>query len=120
MPRDKSAQLTSVARKVACGAAEVVPLIRVTNLARTLKTLQQDYNVWIVGTAGEANSSIYQNKLTGALALVMGAEGDGMRRLTREHCDQLVSIPMQGSVSSLNVSVATGVCLFEIVRQRIA
>lgn len=120
IPRDKSAQLTSVARKVACGAAEVVPLIRVTNLARTLKTLQQDYNVWVVGTAGEANSSIYQNKLTGALALVMGAEGDGMRRLTREHCDQLVSIPMQGSVSSLNVSVATGVCLFEIVRQRLA
>lgn len=120
VPRDKSAQLTSVARKVACGAAEVVPLIRVTNLARTLKTLQQDYNVWIVGTAGEADSSLYQSKLTGALALVMGAEGDGMRRLTREHCDQLVSIPMQGSVSSLNVSVATGVCLFEIVRQRIA
>ncbi|OBW93635.1 23S rRNA methyltransferase [Gallibacterium genomosp. 3] len=120
VPRDKSAQLTSVARKVACGAAEVVPLIRVTNLSRTLKTLQDDYNVWVVGTAGEADSSIYQAKLTGAIALVMGAEGDGMRRLTREHCDQLVSIPMQGSVSSLNVSVATGVCLFEIVRQKLA
>ena len=118
MPRDKSAQLTSIARKVACGAAENVPLIRVTNLARTLRLLQQEYNVWVVGTAGEATESLYQTKLSGALALVMGAEGEGMRRLTREHCDQLISIPMAGSVSSLNVSVATGVCLFEIVRQR--
>jgi 23S rRNA (guanosine-2'-O-)-methyltransferase rlmB len=119
MPRDKSAQLTSIARKVACGAAENVPLIRVTNLARTLRLLQQEYNVWVVGTAGEATESLYQTKLRGALALVMGAEGEGMRRLTREHCDQLISIPMAGSVSSLNVSVATGVCLFEIVRQRL-
>ena len=118
MPRDKSAQLTSIARKVACGAAENVPLIRVTNLARTLRLLQQEYNVWVVGTAGEVTESLYQTKLSGALALVMGAEGEGMRRLTREHCDQLISIPMAGSVSSLNVSVATGVCLFEIVRQR--
>ena len=118
MPKDKSAQLTSIARKVACGAAENVPLIRVTNLARTLRLLQQEYNVWVVGTAGEATESLYQTKLNGALALVMGAEGEGMRRLTREHCDQLISIPMAGSVSSLNVSVATGVCLFEIVRQR--
>ena len=118
MPRDKSAQLTSIARKVACGAAENVPLIRVTNLARTLRLLQQEYNVWVVGTAGEATESLYQTKLSGALALVMGAEGEGMRRLTREYCDQLISIPMAGSVSSLNVSVATGVCLFEIVRQR--
>lgn len=119
VPKDKSAQLTSTARKVACGAAETVPLIRVTNLARTLRELQQQHNVWVVGTAGEATETIYQTKLTGALALVMGAEGEGMRRLTREHCDQLVSIPMAGSVSSLNVSVATGVCLFEIVRQRL-
>ena len=119
MPRDKSAQLTSIARKVACGAAENVPLIRVTNLARTLRLLQQEYNVWVVGTAGEVTESLYQTKLSGALALVMGAEGEGMRRLTREHCDQLISIPMAGSVSSLNVSVATGVCLFEIVRQRL-
>ena len=118
MPRDKSAQLTSIARKVACGAAENVPLIRVTNLARTLRLLQQEYNVWVVGTAGEVTESLYQTKLSGTLALVMGAEGEGMRRLTREHCDQLISIPMAGSVSSLNVSVATGVCLFEIVRQR--
>lgn len=119
VPKDKSAQLTSIARKVACGAAEVVPLIRVTNLARTLRDIQQNHNIWVVGTAGEATETIYQTKLTGALALVMGAEGDGMRRLTRECCDQLISIPMAGSVSSLNVSVATGICLFEIVRQRL-
>lgn len=120
VPKDKSAQLTSTARKVACGAAEVMPLIRVTNLARTMRDLQERHNVWIVGTAGEATSGIYEAKLTGSIALVMGAEGDGMRRLTREHCDQLISIPMAGSVSSLNVSVATGVCLFEIVRQKLA
>lgn len=119
VPKDKSAQLTAIARKVASGAAETVPLIRVTNLARTMRELQEQ-NVWIVGTAGEATESLYQAKLTGAIALVMGAEGDGMRRLTREHCDQLISIPMAGSVSSLNVSVATGVCLFEIVRQQLA
>ncbi|WP_443091223.1 23S rRNA (guanosine(2251)-2'-O)-methyltransferase RlmB [Basfia succiniciproducens] len=120
VPKDKSAQLTSIARKVACGAAEVVPLIRVTNLARTLRDLQQNHNIWVVGTAGEATETLYQTKLIGPLALVMGAEGDGMRRLTREHCDQLISIPMAGSVSSLNVSVATGVCLFEIARQRLS
>lgn len=118
VPKDKSAPFTSVVRKVACGAAEVVPLIRVTNLARTLRDLQQRYNIWVVGTAGEATETLYQTSLTGPIALVMGAEGDGMRRLTRETCDQLISIPMAGSVSSLNVSVATGVCLFEIVRQR--
>ena len=100
-------------------SAENVPLIRVTNLARTLRELQKRHNVWVVGTAGETTETLYQTKLTGALALVMGAEGEGMRRLTREHCDQLISIPMMGSVSSLNVSVATGVCLFEIVRQRL-
>lgn len=119
VPKDKSAQLTATARKVACGAAEVMPLVRVTNLARTMRELQEK-NIWIIGTAGEASESLFQAKMTGGIALVMGAEGDGMRRLTREHCDQLVSIPMAGSVSSLNVSVATGVCLFEIVRQRLA
>ncbi|WP_192459132.1 23S rRNA (guanosine(2251)-2'-O)-methyltransferase RlmB [Musicola keenii] len=118
VPRDRSAQLNATAKKVACGAAESVPLIRVTNLARTLRFLQER-NVWIVGTAGEADHTLYQSKLTGPLALVMGAEGEGMRRLTREHCDELISIPMAGSVSSLNVSVATGVCLFEAVRQRL-
>lgn len=119
VPKDRACNLTATARKVACGAAETVPLIRVTNLARTLRELQQTYNIWVVGTAGEAEQSLYQSKLTGGLALVMGAEGEGLRRLTREHCDQLVHIPMAGSVSSLNVSVATGVCLFEILRQRI-
>lgn len=118
VPKDKSANMNATVRKVACGAAETMPLIRVTNLARTLRELQQKHNIWVVGTAGEATETLYQANLTGAIALIMGAEGDGMRRLTREHCDQLLSIPMAGSVSSLNVSVATGVCLFEIVRQR--
>lgn len=116
VPKDKSAQLNATAKKVACGAAESMPLIRVINLARTLRQLQQ--HIWIVGTAAEANHTLYDSKLTGAIALVMGAEGEGMRRLTREHCDELISIPMAGVVSSLNVSVATGVCLFEAVRQR--
>jgi 23S rRNA (guanosine2251-2'-O)-methyltransferase len=117
VPRDKASGLTPIVRKVACGAAEVVPLIQVTNLARSLRELQER-GVWIVGTAGEADHDVFQAKLTGPMALVMGAEGKGMRRLTREHCDELVSIPMAGAVSSLNVSVATGVCLFEAVRQR--
>lgn len=119
VPKDKSAPLNSAARKVACGAAENLPLVRVTNLARALRALQ-DAGVWLVGTAGEAEASIYQANLQGPLAVVMGAEGSGMRRLTREHCDYLVSLPMQGSVASLNVSVATGVCLFEAVRQRLS
>ncbi|MDD1781529.1 23S rRNA (guanosine(2251)-2'-O)-methyltransferase RlmB [Enterovibrio sp. ZSDZ35] len=117
VPKDKSAQLNATARKVAVGAAEVVPLVRVTNLARTMRALQEK-GVWFVGTAGEATHDVYDAKLTGPLAIVMGAEGDGMRRLTRETCDDLISIPMAGSVSSLNVSVATGICLFEAVRQR--
>lgn len=117
VPRDRSAQLNATAKKVASGAAEHVPLIRVTNLARTMRMLQEA-NVWIVGTAGEADHDVFQSKMTGPMALVMGAEGEGMRRLTREHCDELIRIPMAGSVSSLNVSVATGICLFEAVRQR--
>jgi len=117
VPKDKSAKLNPTVRKVACGAAEVIPLLQVTNLARTLKSLQ-DKGVWVVGTAGEAQQDIYQSKMTGPMALVMGAEGKGMRRLTREHCDELIKLPMAGSVSSLNVSVATGICLYEIVRQR--
>ncbi|RTZ14737.1 23S rRNA (guanosine(2251)-2'-O)-methyltransferase RlmB [Vibrio aquaticus] len=119
VPKDKSANITATVSKVACGAAEAVPLVRVTNLARTMRTLQEQ-GVWFVGTAGEATQDIYQAKLTGSLAIVMGAEGDGMRRLTRETCDDLIKIPMAGSVSSLNVSVASGVCLFEAVRQRLA
>ncbi|EPP5340283.1 23S rRNA (guanosine(2251)-2'-O)-methyltransferase RlmB [Vibrio alginolyticus] len=119
VPKDRSAPMNATVSKVACGAAEVVPLIRVTNLARTMRTLQEQ-GIWFVGTAGEATHDIYQAKLTGPLAIVMGAEGDGMRRLTRKTCDDLIKIPMAGSVSSLNVSVASGICLFEAVRQRIA
>jgi len=118
VPKDKSAPMTATVSKVACGAAETVPLVRVTNLARTMRALQEQ-GVWFVGTAGEATHDIYQAKLTGSLAIVMGAEGDGMRRLTRETCDDLIKIPMAGTVSSLNVSVATGICLFEAVRQRL-
>lgn len=117
VPKDRSAPLTATVSKVACGAAETVPLVRVTNLARTIRALQEQ-GVWVVGTAGEATHDIYQAKLSGPLAIVMGAEGEGMRRLTRETCDDLIKIPMAGSVSSLNVSVAAGVCLFEAVRQR--
>lgn len=117
VPKDRSAPLNATAKKVACGAAESVPVIRVTNLARTMRMLQNDYNIWIVGTAGEADHSIYNSTLSQSVAIVMGAEGEGMRRLTREHCDELVNIPMAGTVSSLNVSVATGICLFEVVRK---
>lgn len=117
VPKDKSTKLTPVVKKVASGAAEVIPLVVVTNLARTLRELKEQ-GVWVIGTAGETSQSLYETKFTGALALVMGAEGTGMRRLTREICDELVAIPLQGTVSSLNVSVAAGVCLFEVVRQR--
>lgn len=116
-PKDRSVKLTSVVRKVACGAAESVPFITITNLARTMRELQEA-GVWIVGTAGETDTLVYDADLKGPLALVLGAEGEGLRRLTRETCDSLVKIPMFGTVSSLNVSVAAGICLFEAVRQR--
>lgn len=116
-PKDKSAGLNDVAVKTACGAAETVPYIMVTNLARTLRELKER-EIWVVGTAGEAPSDLYAAEWPQATAWVMGAEGEGMRRLTRETCDQLVSIPMHGSVESLNVSVAAGVCLFEARRRR--
>lgn len=116
-PKDKSAPLNSTVAKVACGAAEVIPYVQVTNLSRTIKELQEQ-GIWIIGAAGEADSSIYEQDLTGPIGVVMGAEGNGMRRLTKECCDFLVNIPMAGEVSSVNVSVATGVCLFEAVRQR--
>jgi 23S rRNA (guanosine2251-2'-O)-methyltransferase len=119
VPKDKSAKLNGTARKVACGAAETVPLVQVTNLARTLRDIKE-MGVWVVGTAGETDVEVFDAKLTGPMAIVMGAEGSGMRRLTREHCDELVKIPMVGTVSSLNVSVATGICLFEVLRQRSA
>ena len=116
VPKDNSASLNDVARKVASGAAETVPLIAVTNLARTLAKLQE-LGLWITGTAGEATLTHYEADLRGPRVIVMGAEGKGMRRLTRECCDELVRIPMHGEVSSLNVSVATGVILFEVARQ---
>lgn len=117
VPKDKSADLSPAVRKVACGAAEVVPFVRVTNLSRTLDALKAR-GVWIFGAAGEAEKPLYDHDLSGPVALVMGAEGSGLRRLTRERCDFLVNLPMAGSVGSLNVSVATGICLFEVVRQR--
>lgn len=117
VPKDKAAGLTPVVRKVACGAVEMTPFYQVTNLARTLRELQQA-GVWLVGAAGEAEASLYETDLRGPLALVLGGEGKGLRRLTREHCDLLIKIPMVGAVESLNVSVATGVCLFEALRQR--
>ncbi|WP_251977843.1 23S rRNA (guanosine(2251)-2'-O)-methyltransferase RlmB [Salinicola avicenniae] len=117
VPKDKSATLNATVRKVACGAAETVPLFQVTNLARSMEKLKQ-LGVWISGTAGEAETLVYDADFNGPCALVMGAEGKGLRRLTREACDSLVKLPMAGSVSSLNVSVAAGICLFEAVRQR--
>ena len=117
-PKDKSADVNDVARKVASGAAEAVPWVRVTNLARTIESLQQA-GVWVIGTDGDAETTLYDQDLTGPCALVLGSEGSGMRRLTRERCDFVVRLPMSGSVSSLNVSVAAGVCLFEAVRQRV-
>ncbi|MDN3648643.1 23S rRNA (guanosine(2251)-2'-O)-methyltransferase RlmB [Reinekea marina] len=117
VPKDKSATLTPTAVNIASGAADTVPFFAVTNLARTIEQLKAR-GIWVYGTAGEATGSIYQTKLTGPVALVMGAEGKGMRRLTRDLCDGLVNLPMAGTVSSLNVSVAAGVSLFEIGRQR--
>ncbi len=117
IPKDNSVGLNETVRKVASGAAENIPLIAVTNLARCMKKLQE-LGVWITGLAGEVDTSIYDSDITGARAIVMGAEGEGMRRLTKDHCDSLAYIPMKGSVSSLNVSVATGIVLFEALRQR--
>lgn len=117
IPKDKSAAITPVVSKVACGAAESIPLVRVTNLVRAMEQLKEA-GVWVYGAAGEADASIYDVDARGALAIVMGAEGTGLRRLTREHCDGLFALPMVGSVESLNVSVATGVSLYEVLRQR--
>ena len=122
-PKDRAVGLNATVRKVACGAAETVPFIAVTNLARTLRELK-DAGVFIVGTAMEAPkgmdapTNLLNTKLDGPIALVLGAEGDGIRRLTAETCDALVTIPMFGSVESLNVSVASGICLYEVRRQR--
>ena len=117
IPKDKNVSITPVVSKVACGAAEMIPVVQVINLARAIEILQQE-GVWVYGAAGEATESLYQLDCTGNIAVVMGGEGDGLRRLTRERCDGLFSLPMQGCVESLNVSVATGVTLYEILRQR--
>ena len=118
-PKDRSAGLNATAVKVASGAADHVPYVTVTNLARSLREMQEA-GVWVLGAAGEAARDLYQVEQTGPTAWVLGAEGQGLRRLTRETCDELVRIPMYGSVDSLNVSVASGVCLFEARRQRAA
>ena len=116
-PKDRSVGLTATVMKVASGAAENVPYITVTNLARTLKELKQR-DIWIVGADENGSNDLFHATLKGPLAWVLGAEGEGLRRLTRENCDEIINIPMFGSVESLNVSVASGVCLFESRRQR--
>jgi 23S rRNA (guanosine2251-2'-O)-methyltransferase len=117
IPRDRSASLGAAAHKAAAGAAERVPLVAVTNLSRTLARLKE-LGYWTTGLAGEATQTVYDVDLTGPTVLVLGAEGEGMRRLTRETCDRLVKIPMEGKAESLNVSVAAAVCLYEAYRQR--
>ena len=119
VPKDRAVGLNATAAKVASGAAESVPYITVTNLARTLRELKER-EILLIGTSDDVETSLYQADFTGPVALVMGSEGEGMRRLTRETCDVLISIPMFGAVESLNVSVASGVCLFEARRQRLA
>jgi 23S rRNA (guanosine2251-2'-O)-methyltransferase len=118
-PKDRAVSITPIVRKVASGAAEYIPYVQVTNLARTLRMLQEQ-GIWLIGTADQAGQSLYTADLTGPIGIVMGGEGKGLRRLTKEHCDLLVSLPMAGVVESLNVSVATGICLYEAVRQRTA
>jgi 23S rRNA (guanosine2251-2'-O)-methyltransferase len=117
VPRDRAVGLTSTVRKVACGAAETTPLVRVRNLARAMRSLKEA-GIWCVGTDADAETGYAEADLGGRIALVMGGEETGLRRLTREHCDQLVRLPMRGLVESLNVSVASGICLYEALRQR--
>ena len=117
-PKDRAVGLNATAAKVASGAADNVPYITVTNLARAMRELQE-HDIWLTGTTDDAESTIYDVDYTGGVAFVMGSEGEGMRRLTRENCDRLVSLPMLGSVESLNVSVASGICLYEARRQRL-
>jgi 23S rRNA (guanosine2251-2'-O)-methyltransferase len=116
-PKDHAAGINATVAKVASGAAETMPYFMVTNLARTLNELKER-NIWIIGTSGDASKTLYQVDLKGPVALVLGAEGPGMRQLTRKTCDELMGIPMQGAVESLNVSVASAVCLYEALRQR--
>ena len=117
-PKDRAVGLNTTVQRVACGAADTVPYLTVTNLARALRALRER-DVWLVGTDDAATHGLHQVDARRPMAWVMGAEGEGMRRLTRETCDELVSIPMRGSVESLNVSVASAVCLYETVRQRL-
>lgn len=117
IPKNNSVGLNATVRKVASGAAETVRLVAVTNLSRTIKSLQQA-GLWVVGLAGETDKTLYQTQFSGRLGLVMGAEGSGLRQLTRQNCDELIAIPMLGQVESLNVSVATAVTLYEIQRQK--
>ncbi len=117
IPKDKAVQVNATVRKTSAGAADRIPLVSVTNLARTMRTLQEA-GVWLYGLSSEANTSFYELDLRGNIGLVLGGEGEGMRRLTRDTCDGLVSVPMPGDMESLNVSVAAGVVLFEAVRQR--
>lgn len=116
-PKDKSVGITETVRRIAVGAADSVAFVQVTNLARTMKRLQE-LGVWLVGTSDRGKQTLYDVDLKGSIGIVMGAEGEGLRRLTEESCDFLVKIPMAGKVECLNVSVATGVCLYEAVRQR--
>lgn len=118
-PKDRAVGLNATAAKVASGAADTIPYITVTNLARAMRDLKER-DIWLTGTSDDAEKNLYEVDFAGPCALVMGSEGEGMRRLTRETCDVLVSIPMQGSVESLNVSVASGICLYEARRQRMA
>ena len=119
VPKDRAAPLNATARKVAAGAAETTPVVVVVNLARTLKLLKEA-GLWVVGAAGEAPKLASDADLKGPLAIVMGAEGHGLRQLTRQHCDFLVRLPQLGAVESLNVSVATGMLLYEVLRQRLS
>jgi 23S rRNA (guanosine2251-2'-O)-methyltransferase len=116
-PKDHAVGINATVSKVASGAAETVPYFMVTNLARTLGELKER-QIWVIGASDEAPSSLYQTDLRGPTALVLGAEGAGLRQLTKKSCDSLVSIPMMGAVESLNVSVASGICLYEALRQR--
>lgn len=117
-PRDRSVCLNKTVRKVASGSADRVPFLQVTNLSRILRLLHQKHNIWIIGTVVHAKKVLFNSKLVDSLAFVMGSEGNGIRRLTKQNCNELVNIPIFGSVASLNVSVAAGICLFEALRQR--
>lgn len=118
VPKDKSVGITDTVRRISVGAADAVPFVRVTNLSRAMKSLQEA-GMWLVGTSDRAEKTLFETDLKGALGMVIGAEGDGLRRLTEENCDFLVKLPMLGKVPCLNASVATGVCLYEAVRQRL-